>query len=74
MNIVKKKFKFEGVYCSSCSLLIEMNLEELEGIKSAHASYTKGIVEVEFNPDKISEEVIIKTITNLGYGASSLDI
>ena len=74
MNTVKKKFKIEGAHCSSCFIVIEMNLEELEGVKFVHSSYVKGVAEVEFDPRKISDDEIIKIISDLGYRASFFDI
>ena len=67
----KKKFKITGMHCSSCAITIDMDLEDLPGIKKAQTSYAKGETEVEFDPDKISLEKIIETIAKTGYTAST---
>jgi len=67
---MKKKFKILGMHCSSCALTIDMDLEELDGVKKAHTSYTKAETEVEFDPQKISDELILETIKKSGYHAS----
>ncbi|HBQ50766.1 hypothetical protein A3B42_04690 [Candidatus Daviesbacteria bacterium RIFCSPLOWO2_01_FULL_38_10] len=67
---MKKKFKILGMHCSSCALTIDMDLEELDGVKKAHTSYAKAETEVEFDPQKISDELILETIKKSGYHAS----
>ena len=68
-KIVKKKLKIDGMHCSSCVMLIEGDLEDLEGVQSAKASLTKLECEVEFDEEKVSEQVIIQTIQKTGYQA-----
>lgn len=65
----KLKLKINGMHCTSCSLSIDMDLEDLEGINKAHTSYAKQETEVEFDPDKITLETIIETIAKTGYSA-----
>lgn len=69
--MIKKKFKITGMHCTSCSMTIDMDLEDLEGIKSARTSYVKQETEVEFDPDKVTEEVILQTVKHLGYTVTS---
>lgn len=64
---MKKKFKITDMHCSSCALTIDMDLEDLEGIKQARTSYAKAETEIEFDPHKISEEDIVATIKRSGY-------
>lgn len=66
---MKKKFKILDMHCSSCALTIDMDLEELDGVKSAKTSYAKAELEIEFDPEKISEEKILETIQKSGYKA-----
>lgn len=66
---MKKKFKITGMHCSSCALTIDMDLEDLEGIKSAKTSYAKMETEVEFDSNKVSDELILETIKKSGYTA-----
>lgn len=68
--IMKKKFKIDGMHCTSCALSIDMDVEDLEGVKESKTSYAKGETEVEFNPDKVNEEQIVEVIQKLGYQAS----
>ncbi|MDO8576777.1 MAG: heavy-metal-associated domain-containing protein [Candidatus Daviesbacteria bacterium] len=68
---MKKKFKITGMHCSSCALTIDMDLEDLDGIKKAQTSYAKGETEVEFDPGKVTDDLILQTIKKSGYTAST---
>lgn len=57
------------MHCSSCALTIDMDLEDLDGVIKARTSYAKAELEVEFYPQKISEEKIIETVKISGYTA-----
>lgn len=68
--MIKKKFKITGMHCSSCALTIDMDLEDLEGVESAQTSYTKAETEVEFDSDKVTDDLILETIKKTGYTAT----
>ncbi len=68
--MIKNKFKIEGMHCASCAMSIDMELEDLEGVKSSNTSYAKGEVEVEYDNQKISEKQITEIIKKLGYKPS----
>ncbi|MBI3103455.1 heavy-metal-associated domain-containing protein [Candidatus Daviesbacteria bacterium] len=65
----KKLFKITDMHCSSCALTIDMDLEDVEGVNWARTSYAKAELEVEFHPEKISEQKIIETVKISGYTA-----
>lgn len=67
--MIKKKFKITDMHCSSCALTIDMDLEDLEGVKQARTSYAKAETEVEFDPKKLDNRKILETIKNTGYTA-----
>ncbi len=62
---MKKTFKIEGMHCNSCAQLIENNLKDK--VNSIFVSYSKGKAEIDFDPEKISEEQIKEKIKDLGY-------
>ena len=64
---MKKKFKITDMHCSSCALTIDMNLEDLDGVKQARTSYAKAETEIEFDPKQVSEQDIIGTVKRSGY-------
>ena len=71
-SITKKKFKIEGMHCSSCAMNIDFDLEDLAGVKKANTGYAKQETEVEFDTEKIQEQDIIAQIKKTGYKASPL--
>ncbi|OGE37384.1 hypothetical protein A3F00_02820 [Candidatus Daviesbacteria bacterium RIFCSPHIGHO2_12_FULL_37_11] len=69
-KIVKKKFKIDGMHCTSCAMNIDFDLEDLEGVKSSKTSYAKQETEVEYNEDQIEFQQVIDQIKKAGYSAS----
>lgn len=68
-NLIKKKLKIDGMHCTSCSMNIDFDLEDLDGIKSAKTNFAKQESEVEFDEEKVSIDTIIQTIKQTGYDA-----
>ncbi len=60
-------FKISGMHCTSCAVNIDLDLEELNGVKSAKTNYAKSITEIEYDPEVLSPDVLISTITKSGY-------
>ncbi len=65
--MINKKFKIDGMHCTSCSMNIDFDLEDLDGVKSVKTSYAKQECEIEFDEAKITDEIIIQTIRKTGY-------
>ena len=65
--MIKKKLKIEGMHCTSCAMNIDFDLEDIEGVKSSKTSYAKQECEVEFDPGKITDQIIMETIKKTGY-------
>lgn len=68
--MIKKRFKINGMHCSSCAMNIDGELEDTEGVKEAKTSFAKQAVEVIYDPDKINEKNIIKIVKDAGYAAT----
>ena len=62
----KKVYKLSGMHCTSCSMLIEGELEDEVGVK-AMCNWIKQLVEVEFDPRAINERKIKEIIEEQGY-------
>lgn len=71
-KIIKKKFKIDGMHCTSCAMNIDFDLEDLEGVKSAKTNYAKQESEIEFDEEKVNIDKIIKTIKKTGYEARAI--
>lgn len=56
-----------GMHCGSCSMLIQMSVEELPGVASAKADYASGRTRVAFDAAEVSATEIIAAIQDAGY-------
>jgi copper chaperone CopZ len=68
-KISKKKLKINGMHCTACSMNIDFDLEDLDGIKSSKTNYAKQESEIEFDEEKVNVQKIIETIKKTGYEA-----
>lgn len=59
--------KLSGLNCSTCAVDIDLNLEEISGVKSSNTNYQKSETKVSFDKNITNIEAIKKTITDLGY-------
>lgn len=71
--MIKKKFKIVDMHCSSCALTIDMDLEDLEGIKISQTSYVRSETEVEFDEEKLKLDDVLSSIKKSGYTAKVSD-
>ncbi len=62
-----------GMHCASCAMLIEDELEELDGVHMASASYPRQRAEVSFDDRRIGSAAILETVGRLGYEARVAD-
>jgi copper chaperone CopZ len=62
---MKITYNLKGMHCNSCAILIERELKDK--VNDVSASYSKEKVEIDFDPDKISEKEIKAKIEELGY-------
>lgn len=58
-----------GMHCQSCSMLVQMTLEDLAGVSSASSDYRTGITQVEYDPSVVTVDDLIGAIVSAGYGA-----
>jgi copper chaperone len=78
-NILKKSpkkgetitLKLSGLHCTSCSLNIDGELEDLDGVIESRTSYPKSQTTITFDPSKVTPVQIHSTITALGYQVNS---
>ena len=54
----KLVLKIDGMHCTSCSMNIDGELEDLEGVEESSTNYAKSKSEVIFDPRIVSKEDI----------------
>lgn len=64
---MKKLFKISGMHCAACATLIDLDLEDLKGIKKAKTDYAKSELSVEYDEKLVSEKEILTSIKKSGY-------
>lgn len=69
MATQKRLLKINGMHCTSCSMLIDGDLEDTKGVVSAKTNYAKQMTEIEFNDEEITPEQLIETVKKAGYDA-----
>jgi len=62
--------KIDGMHCSSCSMSIDGELEDLDGVIYAKTIYAKQTSLVKYDKSKVSEAEIRKVVEKLGYKLS----
>jgi len=58
-----------GLHCRSCSMLVDMTVDELDGVSQVTTDHATGQTIVTFDSDAISVESIIEAIQSVGYDA-----
>lgn len=55
--------------CPSCVKNIESNLNQTEGISKANVHFNTGRIEVEHDPESVSEDKLVEIVEQSGYQA-----
>jgi copper chaperone len=55
------------MHCGGCERLVKEALEEVDGVSAADASYLKGTVVVEYDPDSVSVAFVTAVIEGQGF-------
>ncbi|MCL4515718.1 MAG: heavy metal translocating P-type ATPase [Firmicutes bacterium] len=65
----KVELKITGMSCASCANRIENGLTKAPGVTRAVVNLATEKATVEFDPETISVDALIKTVEDIGYGA-----
>lgn len=65
-------FKITGMHCSSCSMLVTMNLEDLPGVSSVDCDHATGKTVVQFDDSLSTIASLRSAITDAGYDVESI--
>lgn len=69
MATVTKRFNTTGMHCPSCSMLIQMDVDDLPGVSEVNSDHRTGVTEVTYDEGTITSDEIIDAIAKAGYGA-----
>jgi copper chaperone len=63
----KITLEVQGMSCGHCVKAVEGSVGKLDGVNQVKVHLNEGLVDVEFNPEKVSLENIKETIDDQGY-------
>jgi copper chaperone CopZ len=66
------RLRIVGLDCVACSLVIRRALEEVNGVRNVGVSYMMNLALVDYDPDVVSKEEIMKAVKKTGYDAISI--
>jgi copper chaperone CopZ len=58
-----------GTHCPSCSMLIELTVDEIDGVSKVQSDHATGVTTVEYDPQTTTPAVLAEAIRSAGYGA-----
>lgn len=66
-------FKIGGMHCTSCSMNIDDELEDTEGVIKAETSYAKAKTVVTYDPMQVTPKKLKEVIKSLEYTVAEID-
>jgi copper chaperone len=72
MSQVKARFATSGMHCTSCSLLVDLTLSEIDGVLESTTDHVNGLSVVTYEDSVVTPEQIIAAIQSAGYEAEQL--
>lgn len=72
MAQVTTRFATSGMHCSSCSMLVDITLGDLEGVIETKTDHAEGVSVVTYDDALVDAEGIIGAIRSAGYEAEVL--
>ncbi|WP_073071064.1 heavy metal translocating P-type ATPase [Thermosipho atlanticus] len=69
----EQTFSVKGMTCTSCARTIEKKLEKLDGVEKVNVNFATEKLSIVFDSDKIDENVISRTVKDVGYELERMD-
>ena len=70
MEITTRAWRVTGMHCTSCSILIDEAVEELDGVASSTTSLKKKLTTVTLDPNRCDPDQVAEAIRAAGYHAT----
>lgn len=72
MARVESEFETTGMHCSSCSMLVDMTLRDLDGVFDSKTDHATGRSVVIYDDEIVSAAQIVDAVRGVGYEAELL--
>ena len=69
MAQVTTRLATSGMHCSSCAMLVDMTLGDVDGVVESHTDHATGETLVTYDDDTVGIDAIIIAIRGAGYEA-----
>jgi copper chaperone CopZ len=69
MSETTANLKTTGMHCSSCSMLVDMTVGDLEGVTEVKTDHASGDTVVTFDDSRVTLDAIVESIREVGYEA-----
>lgn len=70
---MKQRYHISGMTCSACSAHVEKAVNKLEGVRKASVNLLTETMEIEYDENLLTREVIEGAVEKAGYGAGLMD-
>ncbi len=64
---IQKTYRVDGMTCAACSSAVERITGKLDGVESVSVNLATGKMNVEFDAEIVTQEVIFQKIEKAGY-------
>jgi Cu+-exporting ATPase len=68
---MKKKYDVQGMTCSACSAAVEREVSKLQGVTRVSVNLLANNMQVDFDEEVLTPELIEKAVSDAGYSASA---
>src|SRR6056297_76430 len=58
-----------GMHCATCEQFLESTATDVAGVRAAEASYTSGMMQVVYDPDRTGSAAVAEGVSTYGYDA-----
>lgn len=69
MSEVTANLVTSGLHCTSCSMLVDLTVGDLDGVVEVHTDHATGDTAVRFDDATTTVDQIIEAIRSVGYDA-----
>lgn len=71
-DMKKIVLRIEGMQCAGCASTVEKALSRIKGISKVNVNLATGKASLEYDPERVNVDRLIKAVEDAGYGAKEL--
>ncbi|MDR2848362.1 MAG: heavy-metal-associated domain-containing protein, partial [Bacteroidales bacterium] len=71
--MTKERYRISGMHCANCAARIEKAIAATVGVDFANVNFAMEQLVVTYDPDRITNKAIIRTVNRLGFKLFPVD-